>query len=91
MDIHYRNPYDWRHHMVWQSCSVENYVSASLEDRESDGATERAQGTASETADALGRLVQLLASRGQLTAAEVAHIAGASTDEVSFNPPHNTP
>lgn len=56
--------------------SIEDQFLRAL-DGEREGVAENAQGTADRTSQALGRLVNLLAERGQLNAADVLTISGA--------------
>ncbi len=64
------NSYGWN-----SEGEVSSWVDATLSDARSDGIAERAQQVADACAEAMGRLVAVLAEKGILTAPEVYHVA----------------
>lgn len=64
---------------------VSSWVDAALSDARQDGTAERAQEVANACAEAIGRLVSVLAEKGALTAPEVYRVAkGYHNDGATF-------
>lgn len=75
------NTYGWN-----ADGEVSSWVDAALTDTLRDGAAERAQEVANACAEAIGRLVAVLAEKGGLTAPEVYRIAkGYHNDSATFD------
>lgn len=66
-------------HSTWRgenTSSIEDFVASELNSRDYDGALERAGATADNATQGLGRLVEILAEKGIISASEVGIIAG---------------
>tara|TARA_R110002074_G_scaffold385855_1_gene567286 strand:+ start:309 stop:554 length:246 start_codon:yes stop_codon:yes gene_type:complete len=74
-------------HTSWrgeQTSSIEGFVSSELYSRSYDyGTLERVEATADNATEGLGRLVEILAEKGIISASEVGIIAG-NYGEVEF-------
>jgi len=73
-------------HASWrgeQTSSIEDFVAKGLNGRDHDGALEQAGATADNATEGLGRLVEILAEKGIISASEVGIIAG-NYGEVEF-------
>lgn len=73
-------------HSTWRgekTSTIADFVTSGLDGRDYDGALERAGATADNTAEALGRLVEILAEKGIVSASEVVIIAG-NYEEAEF-------
>lgn len=68
--------------------TVACYVTSAIDSQsDRDGAVESAFATANAAAEVLGRLIELLASKNQLTAKEVgAIVQGYAVDDITFVP-----
>jgi hypothetical protein len=63
------------------ACTIASVVEAECIDRSSDGAVERAQGSATRTAEMMGRLVELLHESGALSDDAVLNLLGGSYEK----------
>lgn len=70
MKIRYTN---WRRTV--EVADVKDYVARQLTDTHADGTVERIGDVARQSAEAVGRLVELLADRGLLSAQDIVHLA----------------
>lgn len=80
MNIEYENIFSHTH----EECTIEDFVASGCYDNNSSGVAETAQGTAENTAKALGRLIDLLASKGLLSGEEIGLIVGNYMAEAPF-------
>ena len=79
MNIHY---YDWRGS---KDETVEAFIDRSLTDNDISGIAEDARAIARNSAAALGRLCDILATKGILNAADIIKVAGAYTYDEDYN------
>lgn len=66
--------------------TIEDFTLESLRETANSGVAESAQDTANNTAKALGRLLDLLATRRHLDANDVAHIIGTYPETATLTP-----